>query len=153
MNRTFKAALLLFFVSLCVAAVFVTRHVRSHVPAPVPHELFAVVQKQLAAFRAQDYPGAYLHAASGVQQKFTLPQFEGMIRRNYAEMTLRGRVEFGPVESNEATAVVQVFFFGERGTVRPYLYNLSAEGDGWKVDGVQAMRASGNADRLPGLNL
>ena len=81
MNRLAKASLLLFFFSLCGVALFITHRVRERAPAPAPHELFAVVNDQLAAFRAADFPSAYRQAATGVQQKFTLPQFEAMVRR------------------------------------------------------------------------
>ena len=109
MTRTIKASLLFFFLSLCGAAIFVTDHVRRQVPPPAPHELFAVVEKQLAAFRAADYSSAYRHAASGVQQKFTVPQFEAMIRRDYGDMTNAQRIEFGFVKVIGSAAVVQVF--------------------------------------------
>ena len=55
----------------------------SESPAPLPRALFAVVNDQLSAVRAADYASAYAYAANGMQQKFTLPQFERMFRRNY----------------------------------------------------------------------
>ena len=57
-------------------------------------------------------------AASGVQQKFTLPQFEAMIRPDYSEMTSAQRIEFGLVKVSGSAAVVQVFFCGAGGSVR-----------------------------------
>jgi hypothetical protein len=137
MTRIAKASLLLFFFSLCAAAFLVAHRFEKMVPAPAPHELFAVVNDQLAAFRAADYPSAYRRAASGVQQKFTLPQFEAMVRQNYAAMTDARRVEFGSVKTDGSNAVVQVFFFGRERGARCFLYSLTAEGDGWKVEGVE----------------
>ncbi len=84
MSHAAKASLLLFFLTLCGAATFLTHYVREHKTAPAPRELFTVVNDQLTALRAEDYSSAYRHAASGVQQKFTLPQFETMVRRTYA---------------------------------------------------------------------
>ena len=98
-----------------------------------------VVEKQLAAFRLADYSSAYRQAASGVQQKFTLPQFEAMIRRDYGDMTNAQRIEFGFVKVSGSAAVVQVFFCGASGTVRAFLYSLIAEGDSWKINGVKEM--------------
>jgi hypothetical protein len=140
MTRTIKAALLFFFFSLCVSAVVVTHRVR--LQAPAPHQLFAVVEQQLAAFRAADYPSAYRQAASGVQQKFTAPQYEAMIRRDYADMSSAQRIEFGFVKVNGSAALVQVFFRGANGIVRSFLYSLTAEGDSWKINDVQPMRSS-----------
>lgn len=137
MTRVAKASLLLFFFSLCAAAFVIAHRFEQRVPTPAPHELFAVVNDQLAAFRAADYPSAYRRAASGVQQKFTLPQFEAMVRRNYGAMTQARRVEFGSVKTDGGTAVVQVFLFEGERAARCFLYSLIAEGDGWKVEGVE----------------
>ena len=138
-TRTIKASLLFFFLSLCASAMLVTHHLRSLTPSPAPHELFTVVEKQLAAFRLADYSSAYRQAASGVQQKFTLPQFEAMIRRDYGDMTNAQRIEFGFVKVSGSAAVVQVLFCGASGTVRAFLYSLIAEGDSWKINGVKEM--------------
>ncbi|MEP6821875.1 MAG: DUF4864 domain-containing protein [Chthoniobacterales bacterium] len=137
MNRFTKATLLLFFFSLCGVAFLITARLRDHVVAPAPHELFAVVNDQLAAFRADDFTSAYRQASTGVQHKFTLPQFEAMVRRNYAEMANAQRVEFGSVRTEGSTALVQVFFFAGDGSARVFLYSLIAEDGGWKVGGVE----------------
>jgi hypothetical protein len=153
MTRTIKASLLFFFLSLCGAAVFVTDHVRRQVPAPAPRELFAVVETQLAAFRAADYSSAYRHAASGVQQKFTLPQFEAMVRRDYGDMTNVQRIEFGFVKVIGSAAVVQVFFVGDSGAVRSFLYTLIAEGDSWKINSVRQTPGAPPEPRSAGLRI
>lgn len=141
MSRVAKASLLLFFFSLCAASLFVAHQAGKHAPPPAPHELFAAVNDQLAALRAADYSNAYRRAAAGVQQKFTLPQFESMVRRNYGAITRAHRVEFGSVKANGSSAAVQVYFFGPRGGVRCFIYSLTAEGDGWKIEGVEEVRA------------
>jgi len=150
MTRTIKASLLFFFFSLCASAILVTHHVRLQVRPPAPHELFAVVEKQLAAFRVDDYSSAYLQAASEVQQKFTVPQFEAMIRRDYGAMTNARRIEFGFVKINGSAAVVQVFFCGTNGFTRSFLYSLIAEGDSWKINDVRPMPTR---SRPTGLNI
>jgi hypothetical protein len=140
MTRITKASLLFFFFSLCAAAVVVTHQVRLHASPPAPHQLFAVVEQHVAAFRAANYSSAYRQTASGVQQKFTPPQYEAMIRRDYAEVTGAQRLEFGFVKVNGSSAVVQVFFQGANGSARGFLYSLIAEGDSWKINGVQPMQ-------------
>ena len=137
-----KAALLFFFFSLCASGIVVTHQMRLQVPPPAPHQLFAVVEQQLAAFRAADYLNAYRQAASGVQQKFTVPQYQAMIRRNYGEMARTQRIEFGYVKVSSGAAVVQVFFCGANGSVHSFLYSLIVEGDSWKINGVQSQSSS-----------
>ena len=140
MTRLIKASLLLFFFALCASAVVVTHQVRSQVPPPVPHQLFVVVEHHLAAFRAADYTNAYREASSGVQQKFTPPQYEAMIRQDYGDMTEAPRIEFGFVKVDGASAVVQVFFRAANGSGRAFLYSLIAEGNSWKINGVRPMQ-------------
>lgn len=150
MSRFAKASLLLFFFSLCGAAFFVDHRLEERRPPPAPHDLFAVVNDQLAAFRAADFPGAYRHAAMGLQQKFTLPQFETMVRRSYRTLSRADRVEFGFVKVQGGNAVVQVFFFAADGTVRSFLYNLVSEGAAWKIEGVEEVAAKRAPLRLAG---
>ena len=137
-----KGSLLTFFFSLCAAAFIVTYQMREQTAPPVPHALFAVVNDQLTAFRAADYQSAYRYAASGMQQKFTLPQFEKMVRRNFAHIADARRVEFGSVRVDGSTATVQVFFFGHDGSVRTFIYSMTAEGDSWKIGGVEEIDTS-----------
>ena len=153
MSRFVKASLLLFFFSLCGVAFVVTHHLREHRSPPAPHELFAVVNNQLAAFRAADFPGAYRRASTGVQQKFTLTQFETMVRRNYVEMANAQRVEFGAVRVDGATALVQVFFFAADNSARGFLFSLIAEDDGWKISGVEELAPARSRGRLHGTHV
>ena len=137
-----KGALLTFFFSLCGAAFVISHHARERTPAPVPRVLFAVVNDQLTAMRAADYAGAYRYAANGMQQKFTLPQFERMLRRDYAGITEARRVEFGSVQVDAGSALVQVFFFARDGSMRTFVYSLTAEHGGWKISGVEEIGSS-----------
>ena len=150
MSARIKASLLLLFFLICGSAFFVAHQLRQRLPAPVPRELFAIVNQQLTAFRASDFRGAYRQAATGVQQKFTLAQFEAMVRRNYPAMTRAHRVEFGLVKVNGGTALVQVFFFAENGSVRSFMYSLISEDDSWKIDGVEELKGYRRAQSLGG---
>ena len=140
MTRTIKASFLCFFFALCFSAAIVTHILQRQTPAPAPHQLFAVVEQHLAAFRAADYSSAYRQAASGVQQKFTFAQYEAMIRHDYGQLTRDQRIEFGSIKVVGSAAVVQVFVRERTGSVRSFLYSLVAEGGAWKINGVQPMR-------------
>jgi hypothetical protein len=139
MTRTIKGLLLFCVFALCAVAMVVTQRARQNVPPPAPHQLFAIVEQHLSAFRSADYSSAYRQASSGVQQKFTPPQYEAMIRRDYADVSQAGRIEFGFVRVNGASAAVQVFFRDANGTIRGFLYSFISEGDGWKINGVEPM--------------
>ena len=149
MSHPLKASLLLFLFLVCGSALVVTHKLRERLPAPNPRELFAIVNQQLVAFRSSDFRGAYRHAATGVQQKFTLAQFEAMVRRDYPEMTRSQRVEFGLVRVQGGSAMVQVFLIRQDGAVRSFLYSLTNEEAVWKIDGVEELR-SYRRDQLAG---
>jgi len=151
MTHLAKSILLLFFFSLCAAAIIVTSRFQPPVPPPTPHELYSVVNSQLAAFRALDFSRAYYHVASDIQRKFSVPQFEQMIRHNYAAMTQQRRIEFGLVQVRNATALVQVFFFASDGNAQCFLYNFVAEDGGWKIEGVERIRGPHSGRRYTGL--
>ena len=139
MNRLVKFSLLVFFFALCGAAIVVTHLARERTPTPAAKELYSIVNRQLFALRTDDFDSAYRHAASGVQQKFSRAQFELMIRRDFSSMTEAQRVEFGTVQVAGAAALVQVFLTTPDGAMRGFLYSFTAEGDGWKIDGVQPL--------------
>ena len=139
MNRLVKFSLLVFFFALCGAAIVATHLARERTPTPAAKELYSIVNRQLFALRTEDFDSAYRHAASGVQQKFSRAQFELMIRRDFSSMTEAQRVEFGTVQVAGAAALVQVFLTTPDGAMRGFLYSFTAEGDGWKIDGVQPL--------------
>ena len=157
MNALAKTGFLVFFVSLCATAGFFSHDFRQRmVPAPAPRELYSIVNNQLAAFRADDFPRAYQHAAANVHQKFSLAQFETLIRNDYATMTHAERVEFGMVRVEDETAVVPVLFCSADGTIRSFLYSLVAEDHTWKIDGRRTTEyppARTSYFRAPPLNL
>jgi hypothetical protein len=150
MTRALKAGLLFFFFALCACSLLIAQKFQERIPAPVPRELFAVVNQQLAAFRSADFQSAYRQAATGVQHKFTLGQFETMVRQSYPTMTQAQRVEYGLARTQGGTAVVQVFFFDGDGMVRAFLYSLIKEDDSWRIDGVEELRSYRAGDRLAG---
>ncbi len=150
MTHRTKAAILFVFFLICGLGFVVTQKVRERMPPPAPHDLFAIVNQQLSAFRASDFQGAYRHAAAGVQQRFTLPQFERMVRERYPEMVRRYKVEFGSVKVQGASAVVQVFFLAPDGSARSFLYSLTYEDDAWKIDGAEELQEARPAKYLGG---
>ncbi len=150
MTRILKGGLLFSLFLVCACALLFAHNLRRSLPAPAPRELFAIVNEQLIAFRSADFRGAYHHAAIAVQQKFTLPQFEKMVRQNYSEMTRAQRVEFGVVRMQGESASMQVFVFADDGSLRAFLYSFTNEGDSWKIDGVEELARDRSGHRLAG---
>ncbi|MDQ6622469.1 MAG: DUF4864 domain-containing protein [Verrucomicrobiota bacterium] len=145
-----KAVFLSLFLLICALGFIVTQRLRERVAPPAPHDLFAIVNQQLAACRSSDIQSVYRHAAAGVQQRFSLPQFEKMVRERYPTMLRGSRVEFGLVRAEGANAVLQVFFLAADGSVRSFLYSFVHEDEAWKIDGVEELQIFQKGDRLAG---
>jgi hypothetical protein len=111
-------------------------------------EITAVVEAQLAAFRANDFDKAYGFAAQGLRQQFTVEQFTVMITRGYPLILHNERAEFGLPQDDGTSAVlsVQVFAAGNQSAAYRYLLvkesagstaSGGAKGDPvWRITGV-----------------
>jgi hypothetical protein len=96
-----------------------------------------VIQQQLKAFSADDYPSAYRHASKQIQSKFTPDEFKAMVRTGYPQIAKSLRAVFGEIRYSDdrlhATAQVDVTGT-DLVTVRAR-YRMVMEDD-WKIDGV-----------------
>ncbi len=150
MRHSIKAAVLLFMFLICGAGFVITQRVREQVTAPAPRELFAIVNQQLTAFRTADFQAAYQQAATGVQQRFTVVQFEKMVRQRYPDVVRGSRVEFGQVKVRGSNAIVQVFIVHANGATRSFLYSLTHEENAWRIDDVEELRRGWPGPELSG---
>ncbi|MEA3187754.1 MAG: hypothetical protein QOD99_1584 [Chthoniobacter sp.] len=151
MTRRSKITALLFVFAVCGTASLTTRYWQTHRERVRPAELYAVVNSQFAALRADNFPSAYKHASSEVRQKFSIQQFTEMIRVGYSPIVHAQRIEFGFAEMEGPRAVIQVFFFDKVGLVTPCIYTLVNEGESWKIESARVMRRWPNGARLGGL--
>jgi hypothetical protein len=139
MNRRRKGLVVLFFIAICAAVPATNYFLNLRAGEVMPSDLYKVVYNQVNAFRADNFSLAYSHASNSMQQKFSLPQFEAMIRTDYTDITQAERIEFGIVKSREHHALIQVFFIGHDGSILPCIYSLIYEGDDWKIDGARML--------------
>jgi Domain of unknown function (DUF4864) len=97
-----------------------------------------VIQEQLKAFNADDYPGAYRYASRHIQDKFSLEEFRAMVRSGYPQIARSLRNSFGVIVYSEdrlhASARVDVTGV-DHVTVRAE-YRMVMEDGRWKIDGV-----------------
>lgn len=118
---------------------------RSTEPAPsteaMKKELAKVIEGQLAAFRADDYPRAYAFAAAGIKEMFNPAEFERMVRGAYPVIAHSVSAEYGLTFDSGEEAVVNVRVVGATdGQTVEYLYTLSKENGEWKITGVSELR-------------
>ncbi len=81
----------------------------------------------------------YQFAATRARPKLTFQELETIIRRDPVAKSQRGRMEFGSVRMEEGTALAEVMFVRNDGSVQPFLYKLLPERDSWKIVNVQRM--------------
>ena len=116
----------------------------SHVSSePVKQELTAVIDGQLAAFRAGDYPKAYTFAAGGIKEMFPVENFEMMVKTAYPLIAGSAKAEYGLAFDTGEDAVVNVTVEDAKGQRAQYQYTLSKEKGVWKITGVVEQKPEG----------
>ena len=121
-----------------------------------PRELYAVVQKHLAACQAADFPQAYHTSASKVQEHYTLVQFEQKMRQDYRPVAAWHHIEYGAVHQTRTDTkkvLVDVYFISQRGEAIGWTYSLVYEEGDWKVDHGEAIPGWPSGQRLKGLRI
>ncbi len=109
--------------------------VRASKPA-VRQEVIAVIEGQLAAFRAGEVARAYAYAAAGLQMQTPPRRFAQMVRDGYPEIWANTRAEFGIVRDDGARARLTARIFAKEGGSAAYDYVLVKEEDVWRIAGV-----------------
>lgn len=92
----------------------------------------------MSAFRADDGPRAFSHAAPGIQTMFGGPDnFMNMVRRGYQQVYRPSAVEFRDLTADGATLVQRVYVIGPDGKAAIARYFMQQQPDGaWKISGV-----------------
>jgi hypothetical protein len=151
MSRAAKLCLLAALFAVCgAAALFQTTLERRWQYTP-PAELYSVVSKQLAAFRADDYSAAYRQASVSFQERFNIETFSALARTEYPGLVRALRVEFGAVHFEGRRATVPVYFFLPEGETIPCFYHLIREEDAWKIDSTRVLKRWPPNRRLGGM--
>ena len=110
---------------------------------PVKQELTAVIDAQLAAFRANDYPKAYTFAAGGIKEMFAVENFETMVKTDYPLIAGATKADYGLAFDTGEDAVVNVTVENAAGQRAQYQYTLSKEKGAWKITGVTEQKPDG----------
>lgn len=151
MNRLAKILLLAAVLVLCGGAVLFQKRSDRARQAIAPNQLYAVVWKQISAFRSEDFAAAYRQASTGFQEKVNIDAFSDLARTSYPDLIRATRVEFGAVHLDGRRAVIPAYFFLPEGDVIPCIYSLIREDDAWKIDRARVLRRWPAGRRLGGM--
>jgi Domain of unknown function (DUF4864) len=103
--------------------------------AEVRREVVAVIEAQLAAFRAGEPAQAHALAAAALRAQKPLRVFTEIVRTNYPEIWTNTRAECGLVRDDGTLAKLVVHVIGKDGDAN-YDYTLAKERDGWRIRDV-----------------
>ena len=148
MTRATKLCLLGAVFALCGVGAFVQSIMERRWQSTPPGELYQVVSSQLAAFRAEDYPGAYRQVSMSFQEKVDIESFADLARTEYPALLHASRVEFGQVRFEGRHAVLAAYFVLPEGDVIPCVYHLVREEGGWKIETVRVQPRWPSSRRL-----
>jgi hypothetical protein len=150
MSRAAKLCLLAALFAVCgAAALFQAEWERRWQRTP-PGELYSVVSRQLAAFRAEDFSAAYRQVSMGFQERVNRESFNDLARSEYPALVRAVRVEFGVVRFEGRHATMPAYFFLPEGDIVPCVYSLIREDDGWKIDTARVLKRWPSNRRLGG---
>lgn len=111
----------------------------------VRREVLAVIEGQFHAFREGDYARAWSFAAPAIQEQYSVPAFERLVRDGYPIIAYWRAVSFGEVQDNGREAVVLVSVRGRSGRTRFFQYLLLNESGRWRINGVVEVDVSPSA--------
>ncbi len=112
----------------------------------VRKEVVAVIEAQLAAFRAGELKQAYSYGSTALRAQRPLRAFVAIVQNNYPEIVANTRAEFGLVRDDGRQATVRVHVFAKEGDAA-YDYGLVKERAGWRISSVLPHDSRG-ADRV-----
>jgi hypothetical protein len=98
-------------------------------------EITALIEAQLAAFRAGEVEKAYGCASEAFRAQVSAPAFVRMVERNYPEIWRNTRIEVGIVRDDGERAAVPVQVFAKNADAM-YDYLLFRDKAGWRIGGV-----------------
>lgn len=129
--------------SLAVIAAFIAPGpvVAQEVLAPSP-AIEVVIGNQFNAFRAEDVVEAWQYASPNIQGLFGDPQnFGRMVQQAFPMVWNPSSVDFIDLQTFGALTVQRVEVVDQAGSLHYLGYAMIETEDGWRINGVQILRA------------
>jgi hypothetical protein len=134
----------LFLLVLLISAVAMVRGLGAEGLKPsemkTKDALHAVIDAQLAAFRKDDYAGAFVFADNAIKNQFSLENFERMVRTSFPAIAHSTSAKCGLSFDNGDEAVVNVRVFSVGREPVDYQYTLRRDGEAWRITGVTLLK-------------
>lgn len=125
--------------ALCLASVL-------WADEPRDPEIEATITAQIEAFKVDDFAAAFAYASPSIQGMFQTPErFGQMVRQGYPMVWRPAEVRYLELREIAGALWQRVQITDERGELHFLDYRMSPGADGWKISGVQILRAPGVA--------
>lgn len=125
--------------NLAFAAVFVAT---ASAALAQDAEIRGVIRSQIEAFLKDDFATAFTFASPNIQGLFGTPENFGVMVRNGYPMVWRPEdVQFGELREVAGNLWQRVIVRDAEGRVHALDYQMVPGSDGWRINGVQLLRA------------
>lgn len=124
-----------------LTALLLVSPARAEDPAPA---IQSVIEKQIAAFQANDLEQAFGYASPTIQQLFQTPaNFGRMVAEGYPMVWRPARYEMRELVQTESGPVQVVLFEDMAGRLHEAGYLMRLVGGVWRIGGVKVRRTEG----------
>lgn len=107
-------------------------------------DIQGVIGAQIDAFKADDFDRAFSFAAPGIQQIFRTPDnFRQMVTQGYPMVWRPAKVQFLDLTQRGAVQVQTVRIVDGAGREHILAYSMIQTGLGWRIAGVELLKAPG----------
>lgn len=105
-------------------------------------EIRGVIRSQIDAFLKDDFATAFTFASPGIQGIFVTPEnFGAMVRNGYPMVWRPSDVDFGELREVAGRLWQRVIVRDAEGRIHTLDYQMVEGADGWRINGVQLLRA------------
>ncbi len=105
-------------------------------------EIESTIASQFNAFTAEDAEAAWQYASPNIQRLFQTPgNFARMVQQGYPMVWDPGQVSFIDLQQLGSVIVQRVEVIDQSGTAHVLGYQMIETDAGWRINGVQILRA------------
>lgn len=109
---------------------------------PAEPAIEGTIQSQIEAFQADDFAGAFTYASPNIQTLFRDPDnFGSMVKNGYPMVWRPDELRFLELREIAGNLWQKVLIRDAAGTVHILDYQMIQTPEGWRINGVQLLRA------------
>jgi hypothetical protein len=105
-------------------------------------EIKDTISSQIEAFKADDFAEAFTYATPNLRRLFQTPEnFQRMVTQGYPMVWRPAEVRFLELSEHGGSLWQRVQITDAKGAIHMLLYRMQETTDGWRIGGVQILKA------------